>query len=29
MALSRYKLGELIEFCHTDLFVANTTYEKI
>ena len=29
MALSRYKLGELIEFCHTDLFVANATYEKI
>ena len=28
MALSRYKLGELIEFCHTDLFVANATHGK-
>ena len=27
-SLSRYKLGELIEFCHTDLFVANATHGK-
>ena len=28
MALSKYNLGGLIEFCHTDLFVANATHGK-
>ena len=28
MSLSKYKLGELIENCHTDLFVANATHRK-
>lgn len=28
MALSRYKLGELIEFCHADLFVATLLTKK-
>ena len=28
MSLSKYKLGELIENCHTDLFVANATHGK-